>query len=80
MFFMGGDAVRQGSSVGESARLIIVRSRVQAPLLLQMETPGKSGVLSYRGRWLERPRGGLCRFCAGSAGESGRGTSRVTFS
>ena len=39
--------VWQGSSVGESARLIIVRSRVQAPLLLQIKTPGKSGVLSF---------------------------------
>ena len=35
--YLAPDAVWQGSSVGESARLIIVRSRVQAPLLLQMK-------------------------------------------
>src|SRR6478752_7187474 len=45
--FLRPDAVWQGSSVGESARLIIVRSRVQAPLLLQVQSPGIPGLFCF---------------------------------
>ena len=70
---MRPDAVWQGSSVGESARLIIVRSRVQAPLLLRKKRPSFWGASFVSGAGsLTRMRGRAL-----TAGGSGCGFLRV---